>query len=325
MFRGQARSTATLTRTPLQSPRFLVLMEEVDERRPTGTPRPLNGFVNRWNRGVQVSTEKVSVWRRLGAWFGLVSDLVQLTSALLGVLVLVGGGSAVIGYLQHNGLMVAIGAVVITLGVALIVILQSLLARPKRGLVRGRLAKALSRQDLKLRLKEITYTYDAPKTKLSQRKRFEVEALRDGLASFTDRYFWTGDGPCTIHTDTAGFHIVNQRKREFWDVYDVEFPHPVSRGTVVEFVVCWDLVDDSIQAQPFLSTMIDVETDRLEMRVRLPRAIRPSVAYAHVFQNYIHDIPVETSAAEWDDTTELLSVSVDNPALNSKYVVNWQW
>ena len=180
--------------------------------------------------------------------------------------------------------------------------------------------------DVVLSLKEVVYQYCPDGKPACQRKRFQVRALRNGIASFSDRYKWTGTGACSVRSLTSGFLVKNQRKEEFWDYFDVQFPHSLQRNQKVDFTIEWTLIDEAGTAVPFLSTMIDVETEKLVLRVLLPPELAPKRALCFEFANYLDtsvDAPVSMQETQWNPATQSIVYEVDKPERNHKYLIRW--
>ena len=267
---------------------------------------------------------------KLKSFFATASDVAQLISALLSLMVLLGTGSAIVGFFKNN-------FSVLLVGVAVLILSLTTLAALKIFVVDALLISQKSQDEsvdsypppeasgeVTIVLKEIVYVY-TDKNNIYQRKRFKLKAVKDGVFTFSDRYCWTGRGSCEIQSLTPGFTIVNQRKQEFWDYFDVQFPHPLRVGAECDFTIQWKLIDIDGIASSFLSTMIDTPTDRLSMEVNLPPELAPQNARLHEFRNYIDKLPIKTEAAQWDAATQSIRYDVVKPSLNHKYIIHWYW
>jgi hypothetical protein len=177
--------------------------------------------------------------------------------------------------------------------------------------------------DVELLLKEVVYEYLPDGQNMCQRKHFQVRALRPGVILFPDRYRWTGAGSCVVKSLTPGFIVANERREEFWEYFDIKFPHPIHQGEDVDFTIEWKLFDEKRVSVPFLSTMIDFNTRHLSMRVILPPELKPVRAYAHDFANYIDVLPMTTQELKWNSATNSLSYEVPQPKKNHKYLISW--
>lgn len=252
----------------------------------------------------------------------------RTVSAILAILAVLGLSSAITGALSSVGTLLLFGVLVAisaVIGLIVTITVTSKLRAPRLQATESSIVPSrLFSDPLRLMLKEIVYQFHSDGTTSTQRKRFVVEALTDGLKSFPDRYAWTArNGTCTILSRTPGFTISNQHKEEFWDYFDVNFPHPLKRGEIVDFTVEWQLNDPDSSAVPFLSTMIDFPTDRLLMTVLIPVAFMPKDVQGHEFANYIHTLPTKTVPLTWNPASHSISYQVDHPRLEGKYLIRW--
>jgi len=271
--------------------------------------------------------------RRLGGFLGGVLGATRTISAILALLGVLGFTSVVAGTLSSVGFEILVGTLIVLSSASALIVVYTFVPSPRpvtRQSPESSIqfpARLFNDSQLRLRLKEVVYEYLGPDRKrLCHRKRFIVEASRDGLRSFPDRYQWTADkGRCEVVSRTPGFTIANQHKEEFWNYFDVVFPEPLQRGTTAEFTIEWQLYDEEETAMPFLSTMIDFETDRLTMTVVLPTELRPTHVVGHAFANYIHTLPVSTTQLAWNPATHSVVWSVDPPRIEGKYLIRWYW
>ena len=269
------------------------------------------------------------LWQRLAQIIKLFKETTSVIASLLTILSLLGLGNIIIGYFNNTPPVIFIGVGVIVFSIVMGVVFFSLVPSPsankkKHGTSRIEIKyPPPPSADVELLLKEIVYECFPDGQTMRQRKRFRLRALRDGVSSFPDRYKWTGQGKCAVRSITPAFRVTNERKVEFWDYFDVAFPHPLRKGESVEFTVQWDLYDEKRSAVPFLSTMIDFPTEHLIMKVKLPKDLAPKYAMAHEFRDYIDTLPISTQELHWNPTTESLEYEVYSPKLYHKYMIRW--
>ena len=266
---------------------------------------------------------------RIRVFFSVLVSTANLLAILVTLLAFLGLGSAVFGY--SNGLLplLIVGIVVVILSVLLLIFIYTFALELKRAISSVNIAAGVvptypdpqSEQEVELLLKEIVYQYFPDRQHLRQRKRFRVRALRDGVDSFTDRYKWTGSGQCDVKSLTSGFTVTNRRTEEFWDYFDVGFPHAIRKDEEVDFTIEWELFDAAQAAVPFLSTMIDYDTKHLTMNVILPPELAPKGAYCYEFYNYIDRLPMSTQATQWDAARQSISYDVPHPKKYRKYMI----
>lgn len=144
------------------------------------------------------------------------------------------------------------------------------------------------------------------------------------MESFTDRYKWTGTGKCIVKSLTQDFIVVNERKEEFWNYFDVRFPRPLKKNEEVDFVIEWDLFDKEKTAVRFLSTMIDFPTEHLSMEAIIPENLVSKKSYCcYEYKNYIDRIPIKKTEKQWDPATQSIIYEVPQPKLYHKYLIDF--
>ncbi len=177
--------------------------------------------------------------------------------------------------------------------------------------------------DVEILLKEIIYEYAPDSQTMWQRKRLQMQVFRNGVTHFTDRYRWSGVGSCIVRSLVSGYSIMNEHKDKDWNYFDVNFSRPLRRGEVIDFTIEWELFDEKKLAVPFLSTMIDRDTNHLLLQVILPRELAPKSAYCHEFADYTDTLPIATQEIRCSPTTRILSYDILHPKKNHKYLIRW--
>lgn len=293
------------------------------------------------------STERLS--KRFGMLFSSLFKTAGFIATIVSILSFLGVGSAVFGYTNKLFPLTMVGVTVFILSILIFIVFFTLLeekaqlhlssvSTPAHSQAvhnaENTSAKPISTDTIKypppvqdeeaeILLKEIVYVYAPDGQTLWQRKRLKMTALRNGMSHYTDRYRWTGSGTCVVRSLTSGFTVINTRKEEIWDYFDIKFPHALRRGEEVDFTVEWELHDTEKIAIPFLSTMIERETRYLLLRVILPHELAPKRAYSYEFANYIDTLPVATEEIHWSAATCALSYEVTRPKRNHKYLIRW--
>jgi hypothetical protein len=175
--------------------------------------------------------------------------------------------------------------------------------------------------------KVIVYEYSADGKTIYQRKYMLIQVLRDNLILYTDRYHWTGNGKCIVRSLTPEFEITNQHEREeeeaTWSYFNVRFPHHYHKEDIIESTIEWELEDAEKKAVPFLSTMIDYETNYLFLQVILPHEMAPKRAYLHKFEHYKDTLPSVTRQAQWSSASRSIMYEVPEPKKDHKYAIRW--
>jgi hypothetical protein len=265
--------------------------------------------------------------RGLSAFLSILINTAAVLSTVATLITFLGLGSVVFGYISGILPLVFIGVGVLILSVILFIFIYTLAVEVKKGVTNSPTATIYpppqTKGEVELLLKEVVYQYFPDGQTMRQRKRFKIRVLRDGVDRFMDRYRWTGSGKCNIKSLTSGFNIANERKEEFWDYFDVTFPHPLRKNEEADFTIEWELFDVVTSAVPFLSTMIDYETKHLSMRVILPPNLAPKGAYCYEFANYIDTLPVSTQPTQWNAATQSISYDGPRPKKYHKFLIRW--
>lgn len=264
---------------------------------------------------------------RLAAFVSIFISTAAVLSTIATLITFLGLGSVVFGYIAGILPLVFVGIGILILSVILFIFIYTLAVEVKKGVANSPTITVYpppqTRGEFDLLLKEVVYQHFPDGKTMSQRKRFKIRVLRDGVDRFMDRYRWTGTGKCTIKSLTSGFNVANHRKEEFWDYFDVIFPHPLRKNEEADFTIEWELFDAGQAAVPFLSTMIDYETKHLSMRVILPPDLAPKGAYCYEFANYIDTLPISTQPTQWDAATQSINYDVPRPKKYHKYLIRW--
>jgi hypothetical protein len=287
--------------------------------------------------------------KRFVMFFSSLFKTAGFIATILSILSFLGVGSALFGFTNSLLPLTMVGATIFILSILIFIVFLTLLEEKTRlhlgSVSTSAHAQAtpnaentsvkpistdtiqypppLADEEAEILLKEIVYEYTPDGQTLWQRKRLKMSSLRNGLSHYTDRYHWTGNGKCIVRSLTSGFIVINTRKEEIWDYFEVKFPHALRKGEEVDFTIEWELHDIEKIAIPFLSTMIERETKYLLLRVILPRDLAPKRAYSYEFANYLDTLPVATEEIYWSAATCALSYEVSQPKRNHKYLIRW--
>lgn len=269
------------------------------------------------------------VWRRIRSFATVLIQTAGVLSAVLTILTVLGVGSATFGYFNHLLPLMLSGTAVFLLSGLIFIFLYTFLEEKMKlhplSTDTIRYPSPPHDEGFEILLKEIVYEYSSDGQTMWQRKRLHMRALYNGIDHFTDRYRWTGSGKCIVRSLTSGFSISNQRKEEFWDYFDVNFPRALHRGEEVDFTIEWELFDAEKIALPFLTTLIDRETKHLSLQVILPRELAPTRAYSHEFANNVDTLPIETQPIKWSPASQRISYEVPHPKKYHKYSIRWYY
>lgn len=267
------------------------------------------------------------LWKRLFAFISLLITTSGLISSILTVLTFLGLGSVIYGFIGRLLPVIFIGSIYFILSCILLISLYTFLQGVKKEE-----AQVLSDisiypspppETFEIVLKKLVYQYYPDGKTIIFRRRNKLRALQNGITHHTDRYKWTSTGTCILKSLTPSFTLTNERKEEFWEYYDVKFPYPLQKDMEVDYTIQWDLFDEEQNAVPFLSSMIDAETQYLSMSVILPPELAPKCVYCHEFADYIDTLPIKTEEVHWDQATQTIAYDVPSPKKYHKYLIRW--
>lgn len=265
-----------------------------------------------------------------GNLLGSLKSLVQrhlliFMSILLAILILLAISILLYGYLNRTLPLIIVASASILTTVLELMLVLLLVEEKTRPISTDTISypPPIKEGDVRVLRKEIVYTYAQDGKTMTQFKRLQIKALKDGITEYIDRYRWTGSGKIGVKSMTPGFRISRQFRvpGEIWNYFAVAFPKPLEVDEVVEFTIQWDLVDQNRIAIAFLSTMIERDTEYLSLEVSLPTP--PKRAYYYEFESFIDTLPVETKEVFWNPKEKSIRCEVPNPQKYHKYLIRW--
>lgn len=116
--------------------------------------------------------------------------------------------------------------------------------------------------DFRIREQGIVYIYRADKT-IEYRKRKKLEALKNGMRVYADKYHWTGAGSVALMSGIAGQTVRQVGRRTVWMLYEIDLGKTLKKGDVIDTEVFCFLDDRSDTSLPFVSATIEEPADLL--------------------------------------------------------------
>jgi hypothetical protein len=131
---------------------------------------------------------------------------------------------------------------------------------------------------------EATYTYEIDATDPhvhTQTVDVEIKAIRDGVRAFTNQYRWSGNGVDTGPVVTSHGHSLSgpSRRALGWRSYVVTLDPALKKGQHATIQVRQQLNDDVEAFDPYLAKTVHETMEQLTLRVRLPRRLKPLLAW----------------------------------------------
>lgn len=138
---------------------------------------------------------------------------------------------------------------------------------------RDRLVPRYSRLhcDFRILSKEVSYTY-IDRTNLQYSRASVLKARRSGVASYTDKFNWSGRGSIRVVSGVPEHTVQQLGQRNIWQIFAIYFGRTLRRGEKISTNTLWRLQDTRGTAAPFFSQSINEPTDVLVFRLRLPAA-----------------------------------------------------
>lgn len=169
--------------------------------------------------------------------------------------------------------------------------------------------------------KEITYEF-RDREHIVYRKRLLLQALRQGLDCYHDKYHWTGDSVVSMTSAIQDQEVSLTVRKNLWQLYEIRFQRTLAKGEEIETEVTWELNDKDHHAVPFFSASIDEPTKKLRMRLSVPPAVGIRQAVAEVSSSIVTKKPL-TSRMMSVDRNGMLVWDVNHPLLFHHYEVKW--
>lgn len=171
---------------------------------------------------------------------------------------------------------------------------------------------------------EITHKY-INITHIVHTRRYKIEALKDGLTTFNERFFWTGgDENYSIKCLSKGHTLSFLQKENLFNHYAVSFGRTLRKGDIEEVIIEWQLHDPEKKAQPFISTPIKEPTLKLKLVVIFPelmnvQEIAKEISFPHgrKIPIYFKSEIVENGIFKWESSKK------SKPKLFYHYEIRW--
>lgn len=208
-------------------------------------------------------------------------------------------------------LAVALGSIV---SIALFALLMAL--RQSRVVVPAAAA------DYKFTRMKLAINYTDP-TKVSYRRRYCVEALRNGLDRIGDSYAWTGDKILQVGCTAGDCEYRDGGRSGLFTLFELIFPTSLRKGESIEIEVTWVLDNTSNSAIPFISRTVTHPTDLLAFEVQIPVVSNQGDAYLRTSPHIQTQMSSESVSYKFDEG--YVAFGVQRPRLFSHYELRWRW
>lgn len=257
-----------------------------------------------------VGKKLLVVWRAT-------NSLIQLVAALIGIAAGFSVITAVVGYLQQSisVYLPAIFASIFLLVVAIIV--YAFVFRATSAL----------KDDVLWRKAEFVYTISDDETRYVQIVKIEVEALRDGVCRFRNKYWWTGLGNQTLKLLSGGRLVESEPvPHEAWLYYTIDFGKHLIVGERETVIIEQVMTNVTKPPENILSKIVTEPINKLTLEANLPKTKKPKRVYGTVFSLPLPINQVgKTRDVGFDDTLWRARWEIDNPKLYYTYTIRWEY
>lgn len=156
------------------------------------------------------------------------------------------------------------------------------------------------------------------------RKKVRLKALKAGLESYLDKYAWTGKtAPTSVRSAIPAHEVHPTMRRNLWQHYEVRFDHALHKGEVIETEVVWELEDLQGTFQPFISSVIEEPTERLELKLTVPREFGLKQVTCQVSPEIGGKVVISSHALTIDGYG-VATWPIPNPRLLYAYEMRWR-
>ena len=180
----------------------------------------------------------------------------------------------------------------------------------------------IEKTDFEILEKVITHEYTS-KDKLIHRRKFRLLALKDGLESYFDKFFWSGDD-FTMRTEISGHQVALNGKISLYDRYEYKFGKKLQKNEEIEIEVIWELNNSSQKAIPFFSTTIEEPTRVLIMILKITPSMGVNKVVCYTSSTVGAKQPIESEELNTDRDGDY-SWKIENPKLLHYYEINWSF
>jgi hypothetical protein len=176
--------------------------------------------------------------------------------------------------------------------------------------------------DFILKNHEIVYIYRADKS-VQYHRRKDLQALKNNMKSYIDKYNWTGKGRDVLRSAISGQQVRRTRRRSIWQMYEIEFP-AMRKGQVQPTEVIWELEDTSDSVVPFISATVEEPTEKLTFRLWFA----PETGVTQVSCEVLSGIGGKSSFTSFSlpvPATGTVVWTTPHPKLLHHYEVSWEF
>lgn len=255
-----------------------------------------------------VWTKVKILWRSFNEFFQLAAAILQFVTAASVLTAL--------GALIYRNWTVFLTASLLAFGIVIVSVLA----------YRAFIESTSLRTDVYWKSAKYIYTISDNELDYEQIVEIEVQALRDGIESFTNKFWWTGTGEQHLNLLSPG-HFLEMAPipREAWRYYKVNFGRALQAGESETVAVQQKMKDTGKTHEPILSKVVTEPLGQLILEVHPPktRLIKKVVQYEHASAFVLH--PVSSKVIPFDRANWRIRWDIPNPKFGHTYTIRWEY
>ncbi|MHC5907386.1 hypothetical protein ACVNF4_26380 [Streptomyces sp. S6] len=183
------------------------------------------------------------------------------------------------------------------------------------------------------RLRKMSFTYSFDPDDLRRQKQeveIEIEARRDNVTLFSNRYNWSGQGGASQISLTSNAQVLLDNPRmtvQGWRYYYVHFLNPLLQGETAQVCVLQNLFDEGEKFEPHLSKHVRESLSELFLRVIFPDGHMPAKDEFYVVERkgFRDGKTIQRVDFEYDVATKVVSARIKKPRKGNTYSIEWNW
>ena len=177
--------------------------------------------------------------------------------------------------------------------------------------------------DYELELFEISIEFTGPNQAIYKKRKL-LRALRDGLNSFEDKYWYTGNSKVEWECESDGLIFNVGPRVGVWNRYRIDFHKTLKKGEVIEVVVSTKLKNVR-QMVPFVSGTIEEPTKCLSIAIDAPpNLVKVKLIQAEVM-SHIGAMRPYSSEEKHLDLNNVCKWIINRPSLLHHYQLRWSY
>lgn len=149
-----------------------------------------------------------------------------------------------------------------------------------------------------------------------------LQALRNSLDSYRDKYFWTGKGNVNVRSAIPEHEFRETNRKSCWNHYEIAFNKVLAKKDPIETEIVWNLADTEKQAVPFFGCTIDEPTNVLKFNLSIPKELQVNQVTCEISCGIGSKSSLKSFTKNFDRNGKV-SWEIINPKLLYYYEMKW--